>query len=193
MLFFSLHPDGGDFADPESGLACLGTEPALCDELTQVVDLGFDRARRGTIALRSLAPALASVPLAVHASYSREETLAALDHASMRGLVRSGPRRRIPDHAAEIRARLLTDHDVPGLRPQPGPLPLGVPIHHVRGLPRRTALPETRPQRPRHGPYIFLGPADYVSHTGDPPVAITWRLHRPMPTEVYLAARAAVA
>jgi len=42
-------------------------------------------------------------------------------------------------------------------------------------------------------PYIFLGPADYVSHTGDPPVAITWRLHRPMPTEVYLAARAAVA
>jgi len=42
-------------------------------------------------------------------------------------------------------------------------------------------------------PYIFLGPADYVSHEGDRPMAITWRLRRPMPTEVYLGARAAVA
>jgi hypothetical protein len=42
-------------------------------------------------------------------------------------------------------------------------------------------------------PYIFLGPADYVSHEGDRPVAITWHLRHPMPTEVYLASRAAVA
>jgi hypothetical protein len=42
-------------------------------------------------------------------------------------------------------------------------------------------------------PYTFLGPATYVSHTGDRPVAITWHLHRPMPTDVYLAARMAVA
>ena len=42
-------------------------------------------------------------------------------------------------------------------------------------------------------PYVFLGPADYVSHEGDRPMAITWRLQRPMPAEVYLGARAAVA
>ncbi len=42
-------------------------------------------------------------------------------------------------------------------------------------------------------PYIFLGPADYVSHTGDRPMAITWRLRQPMPTEVYLSARVAIA
>lgn len=42
-------------------------------------------------------------------------------------------------------------------------------------------------------PYIFLGPADYVSHEGERPVAITWKLHRAMPAEVYLEARAAVA
>ena len=34
-------------------------------------------------------------------------------------------------------------------------------------------------------PYVFLGPASYVSHEGDKPMAITWRLRRPMPTEVY--------
>ncbi len=26
-------------------------------------------------------------------------------------------------------------------------------------------------------PYVFLGPAEYVSHEGDRPMAITWRLH----------------
>ena len=35
-------------------------------------------------------------------------------------------------------------------------------------------------------PYTYLGPAEYVSHTGDRPIAITWRLARPMPAELYL-------
>jgi hypothetical protein len=30
-------------------------------------------------------------------------------------------------------------------------------------------------------PYYFLGPADYVSHTGSKPMSIIWRLHAPMP------------
>ena len=42
-------------------------------------------------------------------------------------------------------------------------------------------------------PYVFLGPADYVSHEGDRPMAITWRLRQPMPTEVYQASTVAVA
>ena len=42
-------------------------------------------------------------------------------------------------------------------------------------------------------PYLFLGPADYVAHEGDRPIAITWRLRRPMPMEMFIASRAAVA
>jgi hypothetical protein len=42
-------------------------------------------------------------------------------------------------------------------------------------------------------PHVFLGPADYVSHEGDRPMAITSRLSQPMPTEVYQAATVAVA
>ena len=34
-------------------------------------------------------------------------------------------------------------------------------------------------------PYLFLGPATYVSHTGDRPIAITWRLLTPMPTDFF--------
>ena len=34
-------------------------------------------------------------------------------------------------------------------------------------------------------PYLFLGPARYVSHTGDRPIAITWRLRTPMPIDFF--------
>lgn len=37
-------------------------------------------------------------------------------------------------------------------------------------------------------PFIFLGTADYVSHSGSKPVSIVWRLHEPMPA--YLVPRA---
>jgi len=34
-------------------------------------------------------------------------------------------------------------------------------------------------------PYVFLGRASYVSHTGDRPIAITWRLSSPMPADLF--------
>ena len=34
-------------------------------------------------------------------------------------------------------------------------------------------------------PYLFLGPATYVTHTGDRPIAITWRLETPMPMDFF--------
>jgi hypothetical protein len=37
-------------------------------------------------------------------------------------------------------------------------------------------------------PYLFLGPAKYVQHTGDRPIAITWRLGVPMPTDFFTSA-----
>jgi hypothetical protein len=39
-------------------------------------------------------------------------------------------------------------------------------------------------------PYLFLGPATYVTHTGDRPIAITWKLQHPMPAEFYNVAAA---
>ncbi len=34
-------------------------------------------------------------------------------------------------------------------------------------------------------PYVLLGPADYVSHVGERPIAITWRLRQPIPAETF--------
>ena len=41
----------------------------------------------------------------------------------------------------------------------------------------------------RTPPFTFLGPATYMSHTGNRPMAILWKLHRPMPLDVFSAAR----
>ena len=34
-------------------------------------------------------------------------------------------------------------------------------------------------------PYHFLGPCQYVSHTGSRPISITWRLKYPVPAGLY--------
>ncbi len=39
-------------------------------------------------------------------------------------------------------------------------------------------------------PYLFVGPASYVSHTGDRPIAITWKLQHAMPTDFFTVASA---
>ena len=33
-------------------------------------------------------------------------------------------------------------------------------------------------------PYYFLGPADYISHKGNRPMSIIWKLHNPMPAKL---------
>lgn len=40
----------------------------------------------------------------------------------------------------------------------------------------------------RAEPFLFLGPATYVSHEGDRPISIVWRLHVPMPPEFLMEA-----
>jgi hypothetical protein len=41
--------------------------------------------------------------------------------------------------------------------------------------------------------FLFLGPASYVSHVGETPMAVTWRLENPLPGDVFQAFAAAVA
>lgn len=47
--------------------------------------------------------------------------------------------------------------------------------------------------RPDERAFWFLGPATYVRHTGEQPMAITWRLQRPLPGDLFTAFAAAVA
>lgn len=216
MLFFSLFPNGGGFASAESGLKALETEPVVA-EMRQVIDIAFDRAHRNTFGLADLIPGLADVPLDVHASYSREEILAALGFASMRrtpSTMREGVAwcESINTDAFLITLK-KTDNDYSpttmyrdfALSPEmfhwesqsttSSTSPTGQRyVHHQeRGTNILLFVRAAKSNELGTCPYIFLGPADYVSHEGDRPMAITWRLRQPMPTEVFLASRAAVA
>jgi hypothetical protein len=42
-------------------------------------------------------------------------------------------------------------------------------------------------------PYLLLGPADYASHEGERPIAITWRLQNPIPADIFETFTVAVA
>jgi superfamily II DNA or RNA helicase/HKD family nuclease len=216
MLFFSLFPDGGGFDSTAQGLAALKGEPVV-DEMNQVIDIAFEGARRSTYPLDGLLPDLADVPLALHASYSREEILAALGFASLRrtpSTMREGVAWCESANADAFFITLKkteTDYSPTtmyrdfALSPElfhwesqsttSSTSPTGQRyIHHrERGSHILLLVREAKTNALGASPYVFLGPADFVSHEGDRPMAITWRLRRPMPTEVFMASRAAVA
>lgn len=215
MLRYSLYPDGGGFADAVAGLTAVAGEPIL-DEMRQVIDIAFDAAHRSTVALCELIPTLADVPLAVHARYTREEILAGLGVADRRrpSHFREGvlwcadanadaffitlkktetdysPTTMYRDFALSPELFHWESQSTTSEASKTGQRY----IHHrENGSHVLLFVREARKDALGTAPYVFLGPADYVSHEGERPMAITWRLHRAMPTEVYLAARAAVA
>jgi superfamily II DNA or RNA helicase/HKD family nuclease len=216
MLLFSLFPDGGGFDSAEAGLAALKQEPVI-NEMRQVIDIAFDAAHRGTYSLGALIPALSGVPLAVHASYSREEILSALGFASLRrtpSTMREGvawceavnadaflitlkktesdysPTTMYRDFALSPELFHWESQSTTSSSSATGQRY----IHHLhRGSHILLFVREAKTNSLGTAPYVFLGPADYVSHEGDRPMAITWRLQRSMPMDVYMASRAAVA
>ena len=217
MLFYSLFPNGGGFDSPAMGLDVLKEDEAVANEMRQVIDITFDNARRSTYTLGGLVPELADVPLEVHASYAREEILAALGFASMRRTPSTMREGLAWCEAVNADAFLITlnksDRDYSpttmyrdfALSPDlfhwesqsttSSSSPTGQRyIHHrERGSHILLFVREGKTNALGTAPYVFLGSADYVSHEGDRPMAITWRLHRPMPAEVFQASSVAVA
>ena len=216
MLFYSLFPDGGGFPDVATGLAAISGEPVL-HEMRQVIELAFERAHRVTYTLGDIEPDLAGVPLQLHASYSREEILAALGWTAS-GRTPNTMREGVawcPDINTDAFLITLkkteTDYSPTTMYrdfalntelfhwESQATTSVGSPTgqryinHRERGSHILLFVREQKDGVFGTAPYIFLGPAEYVSHEGDRPIAITWKLKHPMPTEVYVASRAAVA
>ncbi|MGE2718462.1 DUF3427 domain-containing protein [Mycolicibacterium celeriflavum] len=217
MLYYSLFPNGGGFDTASAALDVLEGE-VVAEEMLQVIDIAFEAAHRSTYPLSTSVPELADVPLALHATYSREEILAALGWVSAANKPAHMDRGVAWCPSVNADALLITlkktekDYSPttmyrdfalsPDLfhwesQPNTSPsTPLGQRYINHREQGSHVLLFVREAKRYAFGdgaPYIFLGPADSVSHEGERPMAITWRLHRPMPTEVYLEARAAVA
>ncbi len=209
MLFFSVWPDGGGHDSIGAGLRALREERAARSELTSVVDIAFSAARHVTA---DLSGRLAGVPLKVHARYQREEVLAALGYSSMSRKPNSFREGVLYARETNVDAFFInlkkSDADF-----SPTTMyrdyPISPTLFHWESQ-STTSVASTTGQRYLQGtstvllfvreqkdnefgtsPYLFLGPATYVSHEGDRPIAITWRLEHAMPTDFYHVATVA--
>lgn len=200
MLFYSLWYDGGGHESIESGLAVLRSEQATRAEIASVVDISFEAARHVTIGLGG---DLADIPLLVHARYQREEILAALDFPRTPNSFREGvwysPERNIDAFFITLK-KSEADYSPSTMYAD---YPISPKLFHWES---QSTTSEASPTGQRYlsgsstvllfvrqeqkdefgtSPYLFLGPVHYVTHEGDRPIALTWRLETPMPSDFF--------
>jgi hypothetical protein len=208
MLFFSLWPNGGGFDAYDAGFAVLRSEGAARDELSVVIEHAFDHAQH---VASPVAGRLTGSPLRSHARYSREEIVAALDYAHLKRLPNSFREGVLWAEEWKSDAFLITlnksetDYSPTTMYQDYAISPtlfhwetqsrtsVASPtgqryIHHARaGSDILLFAREHKVYELGTAPYLFLGTGQYVSHSGDRPIAITWHLDRPMPTETFTA------
>lgn len=207
MLFFSLWPNGGGFDSYQQGFDALLEHPAVAAELKAVIGLGVANASHVPLPLEA---GLQQVTMQTHASYSREEVLSALDWASLTRKPSSFVAGVVWSEAERTDAFFVTLRKTEqGFSPttmyrdyalsqdlfhweSQNATSVNSPVgqryrqhsrlgSHVVLLSRPTKVNEWG------GPQAFtcLGPAEYVSHEGDRPIAITWRLRHPLPADLF--------
>ncbi|MDT0613383.1 DUF3427 domain-containing protein [Streptomyces lancefieldiae] len=208
MLFFNLWDNAGGFTSFQEGLASLHQQRALRDELRQVLSYVIEQADHFPIALSGR---LGQVPLKVHSAYNRSEILAALGVARFGGqMPRSfaqgvqwveelqtdallitleknekdfSPTVRYKDYA---RSPTLFHWESQNATAADSPTGLRYQQHARRGS--HILLFMRRYKNTDIGksqPWMLLGPATYVEHTGSKPMAITWHLEHALPADVW--------
>ncbi|GAA3632458.1 DEAD/DEAH box helicase [Microbacterium awajiense] len=209
MLFFSLWPDGGGLDSVDNGLRILRSERAVRDELAAAIKLSFDTARHVPSPVLGR---LAWMPLRVHARYQREEVLAGLRYASLQRRPNSFREGVLYVADENIDALFVTlKKSTAAFSPSTmyRDYPISERLFHWESQSVTTVASPTgqrylagssdvllfvREQKENElgtSPYLFLGNAKYVQHVGERPIAITWKLDRPMPSDFFQ--RAAVA
>lgn len=209
MLLFTLWPKARGFASYAAGLADLRRHPAVCGEIAELVALGLDRARHLP---GSLGDGLQHVPLATHARYRREEILAALGYATLERVpgnhvsgvawceetqtdallvnLRKSERDFSPttmyrDYAISTELFHWESQNVTSTASPTGRRYLH---HRDQGSHVVLFVRDTPTDDLGAAPFLCLGPASYVEHRGERPIAITWKLRRPMPADVFTTA-----
>lgn len=213
MLLFSLFPRKGDMRSFEAAFEDLRREPAARAEIAQVIALGLGGARHRT---RPLTGRLAGTPLRVHARYSREEIVAALGYATLERAPSSMMQGVFHARDLDTDAFLVTlkkseaDYSPTTMYRD---FAISPDLFHWESQSQTSVASPTGQRYVRQGerrneilifvresnvwefgkgvPYILLGPVDYVSHRGERPIEIVWRVRHPMPADTFHAARAA--
>lgn len=206
MLFFALWPDKGGFDSYQAGLDHLRAHPAVCMEVRELLAMGVDRARRNPL---PLGQGMRDIPVLSHARYRREEILAALDWASWKRSARGhatgvvwAPATRTDALLVNIRkseaefspTTMYRDYAIsPDLFHWESQNATRVDSatgqrylnHEAQGTQVLLFVRESPSDDLGAMPFLCLGPATYVEHRGERPIAITWRLSRSMPGVVF--------
>ncbi|TNC52584.1 DUF3427 domain-containing protein [Mumia zhuanghuii] len=212
MLIFAVWPPRMPLDSYDAALITLREHPAVTAEMTQLVALTEDRARH---VVKSLGEGLQHLPLASHARYRREEILAGFDYATlerkpsshMTGVAWAEETRTdlllVTLHKTEAHfspntmyrdfALAADQFHWESQNSTAADVPTGRRYREHAELGSHVVLFVRDAQEDDFGtgaPYTCLGQVDYVEHTGEKPMAITWRLRRAMPADLYVRASA---
>ena len=206
MLFFTLWPSKGGHSSFEAGLATLREHPAVGLEVGQLMDVALDRIHHLP---QALSPLLAHLPVLSHATYRREELLAGINWATWDRSARGNITGVAWSETERVDALMINLHkDDAGFSPTTmyRDYPISRDLFHWES---QNATSTTSPAGRRYtdgsantllfvrdrptdeigaAPFLCLGVADHVEHRGEKPIAITWKLQRPMPVEVLQSA-----
>lgn len=209
MLHFALWGSDEPIGLMQEGLRRLWAHPSQLEELVEVVGVLSESLGRVTQPLQPLG----AVPLHVHARYSRDEALAAFG-VDKPGAVRQGVR-WIEDEAADVlfvTLRKTEKHYSPttmyedravspslfqwesqSTTSSASPTGQRYATHLRRNSTVHIFIRDTKESDGDLGapPYVYGGPASYVSHSGDRPMRILWKLEHELPDEMFRAARVA--
>jgi hypothetical protein len=190
--------------NPEAAWQGLLESPAIVDELNATLPLLRERIARPSIELPD-----SDVPLRLHATYGRDEILAAFGRLEpgSRYSHQAGPWWHEPaqtevlfitlektekhyspttlyrDYAISRELFHWESQNNTRIESPSGQRYLNQRTNGVRIL---LAVRATRTDPwGATRPYTLLGPADYVEHRGERPIAITWRLRNPIPADLY--------
>ena len=182
-------------------------------EVTELLDVLSERVTH----LHTPAGISADIPLQVHATYAREEVLAALATSTIDAPIKPqggvfwhepsrtdvffvtldksdkafSPTTRYHDYAindslfhweSQSVTRVASDTGQRYVNQRAGGTNVALYVRRSKNTPEG-----------RTRPYFFAGLADYVSHQGERPIAITSRLRDPLPGDTFADFRAAVA
>jgi superfamily II DNA or RNA helicase len=190
------------------GIALLVQHPQVRSEILQLLALLTDRIDHVAVPLTSHP----DVPLSIHARYTRIEILAAFGIGTM---ARVAPWQSGVYWAEKTKADLLAftlDKTSGSFSPTTRYKDYAISrdlIHWESQSVTRADSPTGRRYQNHAGlgssimlfargrsddrAFYFLGPATYVKHESELPMAITWRLHHPLPGDLFAAFAAAVA
>ena len=208
-MAFTLFGQASPASIPEM-LGRLSRNQDICAEALELVTLLERQAMRVTTPLEDVLSWEEPTPLSLHAQYSLDEVLAALGRSTLGARFRTQAGVLwVPSCPADIFFVTL-EKDEAHYSPQTlyrdyaispelfhwesqnstretGETGLRYINHVTRGT---HILLFARQTRKRAG-YTFLGPMEYQSHRGERPMAITWKLFRPMPADFFREARVA--